>query len=88
MGAWVGEEINTQDYEKLFQRDLETTQAITKQISNAALKPDPLQGAALRALRHFLEEQDSQQHWGGLQKVLTPEGHYLWLCEYHAREYQ
>jgi len=25
MGAWVGEEINTQDYEKLFQHDLETT---------------------------------------------------------------
>ncbi len=55
MGAWVGEEVNTQDYEKLFLRDLETTQAIAKQMSNAALKSEPLQGAALRALRHFLE---------------------------------
>jgi hypothetical protein len=88
MGAWVGEEIKTRDYEKSFRRDLETTQAIAKQMSNADLEPEPLQGAALRALRHLLDEQDSQQDWGGLKKVLTPEGHYLWLCEYHAREYQ
>ena len=57
-------------------------------MSNADLEPEPLQGAALRALRHLLDGQDSQQHWGELKKVLTPEGHYLWLCEYHAREYQ
>jgi len=88
MGAWAGEEINTQDYEKSFRRDLETTQAIAKQMSNADLEPEPLQGTALRALRHLLDEQDSQQDWGGLKKVLTPEGHYLWLCEYHAQEYQ
>lgn len=25
---------------------------------------------------------------GGLKKVLTPEGHYLWLCEDHAAEYK
>ena len=88
MGAWVGEEINTQDYEKSFRRDIETTQEIAKQMSNADLEPEPLQGAALRALRHLLEEQDPQQQWGGLKKVLTPEGHYFWLCEYHAQEYQ
>ncbi len=28
-----------------------------------------------------------QQHWGGLKRILTPEGDYLWLCEKHAREY-
>jgi internalin A len=96
MGAWVGEEIKTQDYKKLFQRDLETTKAIAQQISNhpstssgpADLEPETFQGPALRALRHLLEEQDPQQQWGGLKKVLTPEGHYLWLCEHHAREYQ
>ena len=43
--------------------------------------------ANLRALRQFLEEKDSQRHWGGLKKVLTPEGHYLWLCKHHAQEY-
>jgi hypothetical protein len=43
--------------------------------------------AALVALRQFLEEKDPEQRWGGLRKVLTPEGHYLWLCKYHAKEY-
>ena len=49
--------------------------------------PDRASGAALRALRQLLDEEDPAQHWGGLEKVLTPEGHYLWLCEYHAQEY-
>jgi GTPase SAR1 family protein len=47
-----------------------------------------LQIAALRVWRQFLDEKDPHQHWGGLRKVLTPEGHYLWLCEHHARQYQ
>jgi internalin A len=34
-----------------------------------------------------LDAVDEKQEWGGLEKVLTPEGHYLWLCEYHAKEY-
>jgi hypothetical protein len=50
--------------------------------------PEELQGAALRALRQLLDEKDPQQHWGGLKKVLTPEGHYLWLCDYHAKQYK
>jgi hypothetical protein len=42
----------------------------------------------LRALRFLLDEKDKEQHWGGLKKVLTPEGHYLWLCKNHAAEYK
>jgi internalin A len=34
-----------------------------------------------------LDAVDEKQEWGGLEKVMTPEGHYLWLCEYHAEEY-
>jgi len=49
--------------------------------------PEQVGGAALRALRQLLDEKDSKQHWGGLTKVLTPEGHYLWLCEHHAQAY-
>ena len=45
------------------------------------------EGAALRALRLLLDEKDTRRDWGGLRKVLTPEGHYLWLCETHARAY-
>ncbi|HEY83671.1 MAG TPA: hypothetical protein G4N96_00960 [Chloroflexi bacterium] len=45
-------------------------------------------GAGLRALRQLLDAEDPSQHWGGLKKVLTPEGHYLWLCEHHAEAYK
>jgi internalin A len=48
---------------------------------------DGAEGATLRALRKLLDEVDPIQHWGGLKKVLTPEGHYLWLCPHHAAEY-
>jgi len=51
-------------------------------------EPHRAEGTALRAVRHLLQELDPSQTWGGLQKVLTPEGHYLWLCPEHARVYQ
>ncbi len=44
-------------------------------------------GAGLRALRQLLDEKDPNHQWGGLRRVLTPEHHYLWLCDYHAKEY-
>ncbi|MGV3721345.1 MAG: COR domain-containing protein [Actinomycetota bacterium] len=50
--------------------------------------PDRVDGAALRALRALLDEKDPTHVWGGLKKVLTPEGHYLWLCREHAAEYR
>ena len=46
------------------------------------------EGMELRALRLLLDKEDPAQEWGGLKKVLTPEGHYLWLCEHHAAEYK
>jgi len=52
------------------------------------LDPERADGAALRALRALLDEKDPSHVWGGLKKVLTPEGHYLWLCADHAREYR
>ena len=45
-------------------------------------------GPALRALYSFLKEQDKAQIWGELQKVITPDGNILWLCEKHARPYE
>ena len=47
-----------------------------------------LEGMELRALRALLDKEDPAHEWGGLKKVLTPEGHYLWLCEHHAAEYK
>jgi len=46
-----------------------------------------VEGFQLRALRILLDEVDRAHEWGGLKKVLTPEGHYLWVCEHHAQEY-
>ncbi|NQT18045.1 MAG: GTPase, partial [Planctomycetes bacterium] len=49
--------------------------------------PQRIGGAALRAVRELLDAKDPKHDWGGLEKVLTPEGHYLWLCKHHAEEY-
>ena len=46
------------------------------------------EGAELRLLRWLVEELDPARYWGGLRKTLTPEWHYLWLCEEHAAEYK
>jgi Leucine-rich repeat (LRR) protein len=47
-----------------------------------------IDGAGLRAVRQLLEKLDEHQVWGDLKRVLTPEGHYLWLCDYHTQEYR
>jgi hypothetical protein len=46
------------------------------------------EGAELRAIRNMLNIADKNHHWGGLERVVTPEGHILWLCKEHAREYK
>jgi GTPase SAR1 family protein len=46
-----------------------------------------VEGAQLRNLRQLLDQLDPNQHWGGLRKVLTPEGHYMWLCAEHAKQF-
>jgi small GTP-binding protein len=101
IGPWVGF-LNEQDYEKLFKNDIELMKEMAAKLPDIkdsedlelassvgdVADPERAEGAALRALRQLLEEKDSQQHWGGLKKVLTPEGHYLWLCEHHAAQYK
>jgi hypothetical protein len=49
---------------------------------------DPAEGSSLRALRYLLEQLDPPRQWRGLSKVITPEGHILWLCERHAKAYR
>jgi len=51
-------------------------------------KAERIEGMELRMFRQLLDEVDEQHEWGGLKKVLTPEGHYLWLCEEHAEKYR
>jgi internalin A len=45
-------------------------------------------GPALRAIYNFLKEADAEQVWGGLSRVLTPDGNILWLCETHRKQYE
>jgi hypothetical protein len=45
------------------------------------------EGAEFRALREGLLELDPARFFGGLRRVLTPEGDYLWICPPHYREY-
>ena len=87
-------------YEEMFKHDIKLMTELVKALPDledrelglveavgGTRDPDRTAGAALRALRQLLDEKDPAHHWGGLRKVLTPEGHYLWLCEYHAQEY-
>ncbi|MEH1972681.1 MAG: COR domain-containing protein [Nostoc sp.] len=103
IGPWLGV-VDSKEYETLFKNDLELFKELAAKLPELKesedleladkiargedLDPERADGAALRALHQLLEEKDPQQHWGGLKKVLTPEGHYLWLCEHHAAEYK
>jgi len=97
IGPWLGK-FYPEDYKEFFQQDIALMTTLINKLPDIqdadsltladSTELQRLQGAALRALRHFLEQKDPQRDWGDLKKVLTPEGHYFWLCEYHAREYQ
>ena len=44
---------------------------------------DKAESAGLRELHVLLTELDPQKRWGGLRRVPTPTGDYLWLCPEH-----
>ena len=71
---------------KLSERDYLEAEMLER--TGVGAKAERIEGTELRALRKLLDEADPNQEWGGLEKVLTPEGHYLWLCEEHAKEYK
>jgi small GTP-binding protein len=71
---------------KLSERDYLGAELLER--AGGGAKAERIEGAELRTLRKLLDEVDKKQEWGGLKKVLTPEGHYLWLCEEHAAEYK
>jgi len=94
---------NNEQYLKQFEEDLERMQRIGEKIPeglddahDAKLAssivqghtPQQASGAMLRALKLLLEEKDKQQTWGGLKRILTKEGHHLWLCPHHLAEYK
>jgi hypothetical protein len=99
IGPWVRRDPT--DYEQVIRQDIafmnelaEILPAIMggEKVSLASslgntFEGEVLRASALRDLRSLLDVKDPNQHWGALKKVLTPEGHYLWLCDFHAEEY-
>ncbi|HEX9005101.1 MAG TPA: hypothetical protein VGB07_34645 [Blastocatellia bacterium] len=90
-------------YEKQFKDDFERMQKLGEKIPvgledshdsklaralREGYTPQQVSGAMLRALKLLLEEKDKQQTWGGLKRILTKEGHHLWLCPHHLAEYK
>ena len=47
----------------------------------------PAEGDALRALRVLIFEEDPQRRFGGLRRVQSPSGDFLWVCPIHYIEY-
>jgi internalin A len=45
------------------------------------------EGAGLRALRAILLEKDRSRAFGGLRRVRTTSGDFLWICSTHYPEY-
>jgi hypothetical protein len=45
-------------------------------------------GADLRALRAIVFKHDPARLFGGLQRVLTPSGDFLWVCPHHHPDYE
>jgi hypothetical protein len=102
IGPWLNI-ASVEQYEHRFKGDIKLMEQLVKELPNipndktlrdrsaiATFKDsylERIEGASLRTLRELLDEKDPQQEWGGLRRVLTPEGHYLWLCEHHASAY-
>lgn len=102
LGPWVAW-AQPDRYENQFKDDFERMQKLGEKIPvgledsrdaklAGALRegytPQQVSGAMLRALKLLLEEKDKQQTWGGLKRILTKEGHHLWLCPHHLDEYK
>ena len=47
----------------------------------------PAEGDALHALRVIIFEHDPQRRFGGLRRVQSPSGDFLWVCPVHYTEY-
>jgi hypothetical protein len=50
-------------------------------------KETRMEGADMRKLQAWLEEEDPKRHYQSLVRILTPEGHYFGLCPHHAAEF-
>jgi small GTP-binding protein len=42
----------------------------------------------IRQIRKLLNSVDPKNEWAGLRRIVSPEGHILWLCKEHYAEYK
>ena len=87
MERWVKEAKDFKIPDRFDPREIGSSAQYWKERGVKSLPPQ-VEGADLRQLRALLEQLDPPRRWGGLVKVHTPEGHYLWLCEDHAEEFK
>ena len=99
LGDVLGAVIDATDF-KAIENQLKLLEKIIEDLPKMVVESDPIRaveedhhsdqeaiGPALRVLHSFLNEVDKQHYWGGLQRVVTPDGNILWLCSNHARPY-
>ncbi|MGQ4389689.1 COR domain-containing protein [Streptomyces sp. SAS_270] len=98
VGGVIG--VASDDLDKVLKDDIKLMKALLDTTSELAEPDDPADIASMntlvkaqwdaefRAMRALLEQLDPHGRWGGLNKILTPEGDTLWLCEDHARPYR
>ena len=86
-GPWIGT-VSKNDYAEMLKNDLQLMNELVKRLkSTKELHESSLQNNSLASLHQLLNDVDPQKYWGNLIRILTPEGHYLWLCDYHAQQY-
>ncbi len=101
IGPWLG--VATPDFQNMFKNQLDLMKELVNKLPEVEGRPerdfrdysdkshdprDPIAGSALRAMRRFLDDSDPAHGWGGLSRTITLEGHILWLCDYHMRQYR
>jgi hypothetical protein len=101
IGPWLG--VATPDFQKMFKNQIGLMKELVNilpeiedpskpEFRRDSDKPhdlhDEISGSALRAVRKLLDDKDPEHAWGGLNREITPEGHILWLCNYHRQQYR
>jgi internalin A len=97
--AMAGALLPTDQLERA-QKELELMSTVVVDFSDSGLTPNTdlgvdetgnvltlAEGQALRAARVLLFEIDHTRSFGGMQRVQTASGDFLWVCEAHYREY-
>lgn len=96
--AAVAGVVLTEEQLKHAEREIELMKVVVETLPHEDPGPDelhelpgshirPVEGQGLRALRAILLAADPTRAFGGLRRVHTTSGEFLWVCDVHYREY-